>query len=95
MVRRVVGSVNFPYPQISTNTRFFNSWRRKGDFICGAAHWIHEWLHVAGFLHQNDVIDENDINYTVGRIAVEIGRELYKDKIFTLLEGKAAGQSYN
>jgi hypothetical protein len=94
MGRRTVGAVKFPDPEIYTNSSFFHSWLRDGDFVSGAAHWIHEWLHVAGFLHKRRKVDENDVNYTVGKIAVNIGKSLYENNRGALVDEKVFGEGY-
>ena len=43
--------------------------RRKPDTISPARHMIHEWLHVAGFIHQGK---KGDPPYVVGRIVRNI-----------------------
>lgn len=75
-----VGSVSPPNPLITTNTLFFDPWMSKGDSLSIAAHWMHEWLHVAGFLHKNKKVDENDVNYTIGRLVVEVGKQIAQAK---------------
>lgn len=90
--RKVVGVVHPPSPVITTNTRFFNYWVSINDSLSLAAHWLHEWLHVAGFYHKGGAVDENDLNYMVGKIAVEVGRSILKP----IADKKAAalGQGY-
>lgn len=90
--RKVVGAVYPPSPVINTNTLFFDYWMRSDDVLSLAAHWLHEWLHVAGFYHRGGSVDENDLNYRVGKIAVEVGRSILKptaDK-----KAKGPGQGY-
>jgi hypothetical protein len=72
------GRIIPPDPLITTNALFFNSWMYKNDALSLAAHWMHEWLHVAGFRHvklPNGDADRRDVNYTIGRYVVEIGRQ--------------------
>jgi hypothetical protein len=76
MRRGTVGSVNPPKSLITTNSRYFSEWLENKDIVSGAAHWLHEWLHVAGFLHNDGGIDSDDVNYTVGKLAVDVGRSL-------------------
>ncbi|MCS4168515.1 hypothetical protein [Sphingobacterium sp. BIGb0116] len=76
--RRVVGVVYPPSPMINTNKLFFDYWLTSGDSLSLAAHWLHEWLHVAGFHHKGGAVDVNDLNYVVGKIAVEVGRSILK-----------------
>lgn len=48
LLSSVIG--HYDPPTIYTNTRFFN----PSDPIHIAGHWMHEWLHAAGFLHDYD-----------------------------------------
>jgi hypothetical protein len=76
--RTTVGSVKPPSPIITTNTLFYNDWMEKKDSLSLAAHWMHEWLHVAGFRHvklANGNPDRQDVNYTIGGFVIEIGRQ--------------------
>lgn len=93
MRKGTVGSVTPPNPLITTNSRFYNDWLENNDIVSGAAHWIHEWLHVAGFLHNDGPVDPEDVNYVVGKIAVEIGREINSREV--AFAGSATlGQGY-
>jgi len=90
---KVVGSVTPPNPSITTNSLFFNPWMEKSDELSLAAHWMHEWLHVAGFYHKDKSPDQNDINYSIGKFVIEIGRQhalqngISESKASTLGEG--------
>lgn len=90
--RKVVGAVYPPSPVITTNSRFYDYWMNSGDALSLAAHWLHEWLHVAGFYHKGGAVDENDLNYVVGKIAVEVGRSILKAT--TDKKAGAPGQGY-
>ncbi|REC61867.1 hypothetical protein DRF65_14140 [Chryseobacterium pennae] len=90
-----VGEVNPGDPTIRTNVSFFNYWIKKDDYLSLAAHWIHEWLHVAGIYHKGRRVDANDVNYTIGKIAVEIGKSLIvKSKKGSKKRKDSAGQGY-
>lgn len=90
-----VGAVNPGDPTIRTNVSFFNYWIKKVDYLSLAAHWIHEWLHVAGIYHKGHRVDANDVNYTIGKITVEIGKSIIvKTKKGNKKKKEAAGQGY-
>ena len=78
--RKKVGYVTGTQPLITTNTRFFDYWLVEDMFLSLAAHWMHEWLHVAGFRHEDSSVDEEDMNYTVGKIVMEVGKSLLSSK---------------
>jgi hypothetical protein len=71
--RRTVGFVSPPSPLITTNTRFADEWQPR-DYLSLASHWMHEWMHVAGFRHRPD--DRTDVAYSIGRFVKEVGRAL-------------------
>ncbi len=73
----VAGSVTPPSRIITTSTSFFNDWMESKQPLSLAAHWMHEWLHVAGFRHVkiNGKPDSNDVGYSIGRFVVEVGRQ--------------------
>lgn len=56
-------------PTIFTNTRFFN----PADPIHIAGHWMHEWLHAAGFDHDYKPTSRRaqSVPYLVGDLLVE------------------------
>lgn len=62
-----MGWTNVGGPVIVTNTRYFNRWMRDADPAYLAAHWLHEWLHVAGFVHE-DGHEDDDAPYVVGEL---------------------------
>ena len=72
--RKTLGRVIPPYPLITTNILYFDFWIEKKDPLSLAAHWMHEWLHVAGFRHLTKKPDVNDVNYTIGKLVVAIGK---------------------
>lgn len=72
----VMGRVIPPKPLITTNTVWLKWIMSKNDPLSLAAHWIHEWMHVAGFVHpKKESVRRNDVTYTVGRIALSVGRK--------------------
>ncbi|MGJ1536517.1 hypothetical protein ACR784_15985 [Sphingobacterium multivorum] len=90
-----VGKVNPGDPTIRTNVSFFNYWIKNDDYLALAAHWIHEWLHVAGIYHKGCRVDANDVNYTIGKIAFEVGKSIIvKTKKGSNKNKEAAGQGY-
>jgi hypothetical protein len=68
----VMGSVAYAGAKvIRTDVDFFNSWVEHGKAGVLAAHWLHEWMHVAGFAHRKDVtkpVRRKDVPYTVAKI---------------------------
>lgn len=76
LYRKTMGSVTPPNPTISTNRRFFDAWVADDDVVTVAAHWLHEWMHAAGFYHATDSGDSDDVPYAVGEIAVRIGQSM-------------------
>ncbi len=66
-----MGYVNPPSPIITTNLNWINKQRirrtRKLDPVSVGSHWLHEWMHVAGFIHVGRV-DRNDVAYKVGTL---------------------------
>lgn len=77
-----MGYVIPPKPLITTNTNWIDKHvgglgRRKMDPLSVASHWMHEWLHVAGFRHRSTTkVDINDAVYKIGYLFEEIGKEL-------------------
>ena len=61
---------------IHTNTGFFN----REDPISVAGHWMHEWLHAAGFIHDHSRTSRRDhsVPYLVGELLVEHGAPFVK-----------------
>jgi hypothetical protein len=61
-----------------------------------AAHWMHEWLHVAGFRHVkiDGKPDRNDVNYSVCRFVVEVGRQHLQDDGVSEALAALDGQGY-
>lgn len=74
--RGTLGFVLPSSPIITTNTRFFDLWQ-PDDYLSLAAHWMHEWMHVAGFRHGDGAAD---VAYSIGDFVIEIGRALARDE---------------
>jgi hypothetical protein len=74
--RNTMGAVTPPDHTIYTNRRFFERWLEQDDVVSAAAHWMHEWMHVAGFYHETDSGDSNDVPYAIGELAVSLGEGL-------------------
>lgn len=92
-----MGSVTPPDHTISTNRKFFNRWLQSGnngDALSLAAHWMHEWMHVAGFYHDTSSGDPNDVPYAIGEIVVNVGQTLADPSAMNALDGFVAGESY-
>lgn len=90
-----LGVVYPPSPIITTNKSFIDEWVEIEDPVSLAAHWIHEWLHVAGFKHRKRTVYErirrivprNDVPYIIGSIAAVVGRDIYlKENRLTLTD---------
>lgn len=79
--RTTVGAVYPPSPIIHTSDRFFNRWMERQDPVSLAAHWIHEWLHIAGFKHKPKKFwqkpERRDVAYLVGNLTAVFGKEIY------------------
>lgn len=74
--RKVVGGMTPPNPLITTNTRFFDDWLATADALSLAAHWFHEWLHVAGLRHLSRKPDFQDAVYQIGKLVIAVGRQV-------------------
>lgn len=59
---------------------FISSATRKGDTVQPARHMIHEWLHVAGFVHKKNDGYRPDVAYLVGGIVRDILRTMQAQK---------------
>ncbi len=75
-----LGYVDPPYPLITTNLTWINTQVNTNgnnmDPLSLAAHWLHEWLHVAGMRHLDPiVIDEEDAVYKIGYILISMVKE--------------------
>jgi hypothetical protein len=70
---RTIGYVNHPDPTIHTGRWFIDECIRNNDPSSLAAHWMHEWMHVAGFVHASRHSKWGDISYSVGEIVLELG----------------------
>jgi hypothetical protein len=70
--KKTVGSANLGGPVIHTNYYHINDWILKEDVASGVGHWLHEWMHVAGYSHATAAGDENDVAYAIGALAENI-----------------------
>lgn len=73
----VYGSTPHHKLRFRTNKKFFNRWHTNNDPLSLAAHWLHEWLHVAGFRHiyiDGDP-DRQDAVYKIARFAIKEGKK--------------------
>jgi len=93
--RKVVGGVTPPNPEITTNTRFFDQWLAQGDALSVAAHWFHEWLHVAGLRHASSNSDYSDATYQIRNLVVTVGQGQAQAALAaTAAPASVAGQGY-
>ena len=53
---------------------FLDGCVEDGDVVSPACHFIHEWLHVAGFYHSPDNKARGDVSYLVGDIVRDLLR---------------------
>lgn len=97
-----MGYVTGTNPLITTNTNWLDRQvdgptTRKMDPVSIAAHWMHEWLHVAGLRHRSsDRVDRRDAVYSIGSIMAEIGRDMARQSImmFDQLFSETWGDGY-
>lgn len=68
----VLGSTTPRQLPFQTSYWFINDCIRYNDPISLASHFIHEWLHVAGFIHYPDNSARNDVPYHIGSIVKNI-----------------------
>lgn len=70
----IIGSTPLGGTPINTSYKFINDCLKKEDPVKLASHWMHEWMHCAGFYHvDQDDDDFNDGVYTIGRLIKSIG----------------------
>lgn len=72
-----------------TSYRFIDGCIEWDDYISLAEHFIHEWLHVAGFHHHPDNDAREDVPYTVH----EIVGDILKDMAKAARAGRAGGRA--
>lgn len=68
----VVGQTSTGHQPITTAYWFINGCLQHDDAISPARHFLHEWLHIAGFIHFPDNSARNDPPYLIGEIVQEI-----------------------
>lgn len=73
---KVLGSTSIGGPVITTNGYYFEDARDDGDVADLAGHWMHEWMHVAGFYHHGGNRARGDVAYVIGQIVERIVDEL-------------------
>jgi len=71
-----IGSTNLGKFPICTSYYFVNDCIKNADPISLAAHFMHEWLHVAGFYHHGGNDARDDVAYVIGNIVHDILEEL-------------------
>ena len=71
-----VGSTAIGVLPFSTAFWFINQCIEEDDHISLASHFIHEWLHVAGFYHHPNNGAREDVPYTVQEIVSDILKEM-------------------
>lgn len=74
--KTTVGATDPGGPVIDTNYYHINYWIQTGDLASGVGHWLHEWMHVAGYTHEHTSGDAGDVAYKVGSIAENIAWEM-------------------
>jgi hypothetical protein len=65
---------------IETDIDFFDKWMRGPKAGSLAGHWLHEWMHCAGFYHKrvSTSVRNRDVPYSLGYIL----RDVWSDKVF-------------
>ncbi|MBK8632006.1 MAG: hypothetical protein IPN84_18120, partial [Sphingomonadales bacterium] len=76
----VVGSTTPGKLLWRTSSWFIEKSTSRSDTISPARHMIHEWLHVAGFMHKRQNGYREDVAYLVGDIVRQILTELAAQK---------------
>jgi hypothetical protein len=72
--RGIVGSTPLGAFPIRTSYWFINSCIAEDDPVGLAAHFMHEWMHVAGFYHHGSNRARGDVAYQLGAIVARILR---------------------
>ena len=90
----IYGSTPIRKTYFRTNRKFFKRWMNDDDPLSLAAHWFHEWLHVAGFRHIkiNGDPDRKDAVYKIARFATSVGKKHVSRA--SLANGKEPGSGY-
>ena len=70
--RRTVGWTDVGGPVITTAYWYINQCIRAQDPADLAAHWMHEWLHVAGFYHHEGNRTRGDVPYVIGQLVYDL-----------------------
>lgn len=74
-MRRAIGVTSIGGPIIHTAYWFMNECVRDDNPAELAAHWMHEWLHVAGFFHRGGNGARGDVPYVVGEVILAMVSE--------------------
>jgi len=73
--RGVVGATDLGRLPIRTGRWFVEACMKSQDAISLAAHFMHEWLHAAGFYHEGGNSARGDVPYVVGEIVQAVLEE--------------------
>ena len=69
--RPALGSTSLGCQPIRTARWFVDRCAAAGDAVNLASHFMHEWMHLAGFFHWPDNMARGDAAYVVGRLVRE------------------------
>lgn len=72
--RKTVGQTVEGQATIETAYWFVNQCIAADDAAPLAAHWLHEWMHNVGYVHDSTGGDEHDVAYAVGEILYRLAR---------------------
>lgn len=70
--RGIVGETTLGKQPIHTGYWFINNCIAAGDPVSLAAHFMHEWMHIAGFYHRGGNDARDDVAYVIGNLVQEI-----------------------
>ncbi len=70
--RGIVGSTSLGKQPVRTSFWYINECIRTQDVKSLASHFIHEWMHVAGFYHRGGNTARGDVAYVLGEIVFQI-----------------------
>jgi hypothetical protein len=90
---KILGYVLPPNPVITTNTIFVDDLQSRNDYLSLAAHWMHEWMHVAGFYHPRWKA-KGDVAYSIGNFVTDVGLALAGQEDFNKGVAQQLGQLY-
>jgi len=75
---KTIGATPVGGPVILTSYFFMNIWVANDDVVSVAGHFMHEWMHVAGYSHLTSAGDQYDVPYAVGYLVEHIAHELLR-----------------